>query len=104
MAELVDMNRRTPVGPDIAISGMVRSGLAFTDTNNRWQCSFIPTQNSAPNWRFVGDSRATYLCNYDWQTLGNSELRHGDAMERTANKHLAAHPGVHRELGSARLS
>ena len=74
---LVDMNRRTPVGPDIAISGMVRSGLAFTDTNNRWQCSFIPTQNSAPNWRFVGDSRATYLCNYDWQTLGNSSYATG---------------------------
>jgi hypothetical protein len=74
---IVDMNRRTPVGPDIGISGMVRSGLAFTDTNNRWQCSFIPTQNSAPNWRFVGDSRATYLCNYDWQTLGNSSYATG---------------------------
>ncbi len=74
---LVDMNRRAPVGPDIAISGMVRSGLAFTDTNNRWQCSFVPTQNSAPNWRFVGDSRATYLCNYDWQTLGNSSYATG---------------------------
>lgn len=75
--QLVDMNRRVPVGPDIAISGMVRSGLAFTDTNNRWQCSFIPTQHSAPNWRFVGDSRATYLCNYDWQTLGNSSYATG---------------------------
>jgi hypothetical protein len=74
---LVDMNRRAPVGPDIAISGMVRTGLDFTDTNNRWQCSFIPTQNSAPNWRFVGDSRATYLCNYDWQTLGNSSYASG---------------------------
>ena len=74
---LVDMNRRAPVGSDIAISGMVRSGLAFTDTNNRWQCSFIPTQNSAPNWRFVGDSRATYLCNYDWQTLGNFSYASG---------------------------
>ncbi len=74
---LVDMNRRVPVGPDIAISGMVRSGLAFTDTNNRWQCSFVPTQNSARNWRFVGDSRASYLCNYDWQTLGNSSYASG---------------------------
>ena len=69
---LVDMNRRLPVGPDIAISGMVRSGLAFTDTSNRWQCSFIPTQSSAVNWRFVGDSRGGYLCNYDWQTLGTT--------------------------------
>ncbi|HEY5707479.1 MAG TPA: hypothetical protein VIS96_18115 [Terrimicrobiaceae bacterium] len=69
---LVDMNRRPPVGPDVAVSGMVRSGLAFTNASNRWQCSFIPTQHSAPNWRFVGDGRATYLCNYDWQTLGNS--------------------------------
>ena len=69
---LVDMNRRLPVGPDIAISGMVRSGLAFTDASNRWQCSFIPTQSSAPNWRFVGDSRGGYLCNYDWQTLGTT--------------------------------
>jgi hypothetical protein len=74
---LVDMNRRVPVGPDVSISGMVRSGLAFTDTNNRWQCSFVPTQNSASNWRFVGDSRATYLCNYDWQTLGNSSYASG---------------------------
>jgi hypothetical protein len=69
---LVDMNRRPPVGPDISISGMVRSGLVFTDAGNRWQCSFIPTQNSPSNWRFVGDSRGTYLCNYDWQTLGTS--------------------------------
>jgi len=74
---LLDLNRRAPVGPDVAISGMVRSGLAFTDTNNRWQCSFIPTQSSAPNWRFVGDSRATYLCNYDWQTLGNFSYASG---------------------------
>jgi hypothetical protein len=70
--QLVDMNRRAPVGPDVAISGMVRFGVSFNDTNNRWQCSFIPTQSSASNWRFVGDSRATYLCNYDWQSLGNS--------------------------------
>ena len=75
--QLVDMNRRVPVGPDVSISGMVRFGLAFTDTNNRWQCSFVPTQNSAANWRFVGDSRASYLCNYDWQTLGNSSYDTG---------------------------
>jgi type II secretory pathway pseudopilin PulG len=67
----VDMSRRPPVGPDIAISGMVRSGVALTDGENRWQCSFVPTQHSAENWRFVGDSRATFLCNYDWPTLGN---------------------------------
>jgi Tfp pilus assembly protein PilX len=70
--QLADMNRRDPVGPDVAISGMVRFGLSLSDTNNRWQSSFIPTQASALNWRFVGDSRATYLCNYDWQTLGNT--------------------------------
>jgi Tfp pilus assembly protein PilX len=75
--QLVDMNRRAPVGPDVAISGMVRSGTSFSDTNNRWQASFIPTQNSPANWRFVGDSRATYLCNYDWQTLGNSSYAAG---------------------------
>ena len=69
---LADMNRRDPVGPDVAISGMVRFGLSLSDTNNRWQSSFIPTQASAVNWRFVGDSRATYLCNYDWPTLGNA--------------------------------
>jgi Tfp pilus assembly protein PilX len=70
--QLVDMNRRPPVGPDVAISGMVRFGTTFADATNRWQCSFIPTQNSAPNWRFVGDSRGSYLCSYDWQTLGTS--------------------------------
>jgi hypothetical protein len=70
--QLVDMNRRQPVGPDVAIGGMVRFGLSLTDTNNRWQSSFIPTQASAANWRFVGDSRATYLCNYDWQTVGTT--------------------------------
>ncbi len=75
--QLVDMNRRPPVGPDVAISGMVRSGTSLSDTNNRWQASFIPTQNSPANWRFVGDSRATYLCNYDWQTLGNSSYAAG---------------------------
>ncbi len=75
--QLVDMNRRPPVGPDVAISGMVRFGTSLSDTNNRWQASFIPTQNSPANWRFVGDSRATYLCNYDWQTLGNSSYAAG---------------------------
>jgi Tfp pilus assembly protein PilX len=75
--QLVDMNRRSPVGPDVAISGMVRFGLAFTDATNRWQCSFIPTQNSPSNWRFVGDSRGSYLCNYDWQTLGTSGYTSG---------------------------
>jgi Tfp pilus assembly protein PilX len=70
--QLADMNRREPVGPDVAISGMVRFGLSLSDTNNRWQSSFIPTQASAENWRFVGDSRATYLCNYDWQTVGTT--------------------------------
>jgi type II secretory pathway component PulK len=70
--QLADMNRRQPVGPDVAIGGMVRFGLSLTDTNNRWQSSFIPTQASAANWRFVGDSRATYLCNYDWQTVGTT--------------------------------
>ena len=75
--QLVDMNRRSPVGPDVAISGMVRFGLSFTDAANRWQCSFIPTQNSPSNWRFVGDSRGGYLCNYDWQTLGNSGYTSG---------------------------
>lgn len=75
--QLVDMSRRPPVGPAVAISGMVRSGLSLSDATNRWQSSFIPTQNSAVNWRFVGDSRATYLCNYDWQTLGNSSYASG---------------------------
>jgi Tfp pilus assembly protein PilX len=75
--QLVDMNRRPPVGPDVAISGMVRFGLVFTDATNRWQCSFIPTQHSPSNWRFVGDSRGTYLCNYDWQTLGTSGYTSG---------------------------
>jgi hypothetical protein len=75
--QLVDMNRRFPVGPDVAISGMVRFGSAFTDATNRWQCSFIPTQNSPSNWRFVGDSRGSYLCNYDWQTLGTSGYTSG---------------------------
>ena len=70
--QLVDMNRRQPVGPGVAISGMVRFGLSLSDTNNRWQSSFVPTQASAANWRFVGDSRATYLCNYDWQTVGTA--------------------------------
>ena len=70
--QLVDMNRRKPVGPDVAISGMVRFGLSLSDTKNRWQSSFIPTQASAANWRFVGDSRATFLCNYDWQTVGTT--------------------------------
>jgi hypothetical protein len=56
---LVDMNRRLPVGPDVAISGMVRQAVTLSDTNNHWQASFVPTQSSAPNWRFVGDSRAT---------------------------------------------
>jgi hypothetical protein len=68
---LVDMNRRLPVGPDVAISGMVRQAVTLSDTNNHWQASFVPTQSSAPNWRFVGDSRATFLSNYDWPTLGN---------------------------------
>ena len=75
--QLVDMNRRAPVGPDVAISGMVRFGQSLSDTNNRWQSSFIPTQASMANWRFVGDSRATYLCNYDWQTLGNASYATG---------------------------
>jgi type II secretory pathway pseudopilin PulG len=75
--KLVDMNRRPPVGSDVAISGMVRFGLAFSDATNRWQCSFIPTQNSPSNWRFVGDSRGSYLCNYDWQTLGTSGYTSG---------------------------
>jgi len=69
---LADMSRRDPVGPDFAIGGMVRQQLTFTNADNRWQCSFIPTQHSAPNWRFVGDSRANYLCNYDWPTVGNT--------------------------------
>jgi type II secretory pathway pseudopilin PulG len=70
--QLADMNRRQPVGPDEAISGMVRFGISLSDTSNRWQSSFVPTQASAANWRFVGDSRATYLCNYDWQTVGTA--------------------------------
>ena len=74
---LVDMNRRPPVGPGDAFSGMVRAAVSFTTTGNRWQCSFIPTQNAAPNWRFVGDCRATFLSNYDWQTLGNSSYATG---------------------------
>ncbi|HEY5778261.1 MAG TPA: hypothetical protein VIT00_05955 [Terrimicrobiaceae bacterium] len=73
----VDMNRRPPVGPDVANSGLVRYGMVFTNGGNRWQCSFIPTQHSEPNWRFVGDSRATYLCNYDWPTLGNATFATG---------------------------
>jgi Tfp pilus assembly protein PilX len=75
--QLVDMNRRPPVGPDVAISGMVRFGVTFADATNRWQCSFIPTQNSPSNWRFVGDSRGSYLCNYDWQSLGTSGYTSG---------------------------
>ena len=84
--QLADMNRRDPVGPDVAISGMVRFGLSLSDTNNRWQSSFIPTQASAANWRFVGDSRATYLCNYDWQTLGNAGYAIRNSLERTAGE------------------
>jgi type II secretory pathway pseudopilin PulG len=75
--QLVDMNRRPPVGPDVAVSGMVRYPLEFTDSGDRWQCSFIPTEGSLQNWRFVGDGRATYLCNYDWLTLGNSSYSAG---------------------------
>lgn len=89
--QLADMNRRAPVGPDVAISGMVRSGLTLSDTSNRWQASFIPTQNSAANWRFVGDSRASYLSNYDWQTLGNSSYAAGSRwkgrQQDTAPRH-----------------
>ena len=75
--QLVDMNRRPPVGPDVAVSGMVRYAVEFTDASNRWQCSFIPTEGSLPNWRFVGDGRATYLSNYDWLTLGNTSYATG---------------------------
>ena len=65
------MNRRDPVGPGVAIAAWFDLD-SLSDTNNRWQSSFIPTQASAANWRFVGDSRATYLCNYDWQTVGTT--------------------------------
>ena len=80
-----------PVGPDIAISGMVRSGLAFTNTTTVGNVLSY-RQNSSRNWRFVGDSRASYLCNYDWQTLGNSSYASGTPMEGAAAKYLSALP------------
>ena len=93
--QLADMNRREPVGPDVAISGMVRFGLSLADTNNRWQSSFIPTQASAANWRFVGDSRATYLCNYDWQTVGTTGYATGTRWKGRQQNVTPRHQDFH---------
>ena len=75
-----------PVGPDVAISGMVRFGLSLSDTNNRWQSSFIPTQASAANWRFVGDSRATTFATMigrPWETPATLQELAGKDGRRT---------------------
>jgi Tfp pilus assembly protein PilX len=93
--QLADMNRREPVGPDVAISGMVRFGLSLADTNNRWQSSFVPTQASAANWRFVGDSRATYLCNYDWQTVGTTGYTTGTRWKGRQQNVVPRHQDFH---------
>jgi Tfp pilus assembly protein PilX len=93
--QLADMNRREPVGPDVAIGGMVRFGLSLTDTKNRWQSSFIPTQASATNWRFVGDSRATYLCNYDWQTVGTTGYATGTRWKGRQQNAAPRHQEFH---------
>ena len=93
--DLADMNRREPVGPDVAIGGMVRFGLALTDTKNRWQSSFIPSHASAANWRFVGDSRATFLCNYDWQTVGTTGYTTGTRWKGRQQNVAPRHQDFH---------
>ena len=71
--QLVDMNRRSPVSPGSAHSGLTHNFKNFTTGDVHYQVNFIPTQSSSPTWRFVGDPRSTFLSNYDWGTPISSD-------------------------------
>lgn len=70
---LIDMNRRPPVSPENAVSGLPHGAVAFNSVGlASMQSDFIPTYSSSPNWRFVGDPRATFMSSYDWGSVGNT--------------------------------
>jgi len=68
---LVDMQRRSPVGPGTATGGLQMFAKTFSTSGNTYACSFIPTRASAPTWRFVGDPRANFLTTYDWTPISS---------------------------------
>lgn len=68
---LVDMQRRSPVGPGTATGGLQMTAKTFNTPDNTYACSFIPSQAGAPTWRFVGDPRANFLSTYDWAPISS---------------------------------
>lgn len=68
---LVDMQRRSPVGPGTATGGLQMFPKTFSSSGNTYACSFIPTRASAPTWRSVGDPRANFLTTYDWAAISS---------------------------------
>lgn len=81
--QLVDMNRRSPVGSGVsgntAHSGLTHNFKNFNSSSIHYQVNFVPTQSSAPTWRFVGDPRATFLSNYDWGTPISADASYGSS-------------------------
>jgi len=78
---LVNMQRRTPTTyptTSLAVGGLPHNLMNFDSTSDRYHSSFIPTFDSAPTWRFVGDPRALYTSSYDWGTPISSDASYSN--------------------------
>ena len=85
------MNRRQPVGPGVAISGMVRFGLS-ADTNNRWQSSFIPTKLQRQTGDLLGTAAPptfATMIGRPWEPPATPERWKGRRMFRRVIRLLA---------------
>jgi len=76
---IADMQRRPPVAPGSATGGLSLSSQKRFDTSaNTYTSYFLPTQSSAPTWRFVGDPRASFMSSYDWTSI-TSDTSYGNS-------------------------
>ncbi|MEM6885619.1 MAG: hypothetical protein AAF571_11350, partial [Verrucomicrobiota bacterium] len=78
---IVDMHRRSPVGPGSAHAGMSRRARTLSLNQQHYQTAFIPSfadhKNLSSGQRTVGDPRFTYLSNYDWGHVISGDSSYG---------------------------
>jgi type II secretory pathway component PulK len=85
--QLAHMNRRSPVGPAPASSGMARNSKTLALNALHYQVSALVTQPSTAAPRFVGDPRGSYASNYDWgSTLSSDSAYTGNTRWKGRNR------------------